>query len=110
MYDDHDYGLNDGGKDFYLKEEMPLALMSMLRFVESDPFWKAQVAQINIDRDWEMVLYPQVSKQYIEFGKPENLENKFKKLKIFYTRILPQQGWNNYVRVNVKYKDQIICE
>jgi cell division protein FtsQ len=82
----------------------------LLRFIEGDPFWKAQIAQLDIDAKGNIVMYPQVTKQYIEFGKAEQIAEKFKKLKIFYTEILPDKGWNSYKRVNVKYQDQIICE
>ncbi len=86
------------------------AIYELLRFIESDPFWKAQIAQLDIDAKGNITMYPQVTKQIIEFGKAGQIEQKFKKLKIFYTKILPGQGWNNYRKVNVKYQDQIICE
>jgi len=85
-------------------------LYDLLRYIYEDPFWKAQIAQVEIGRDMDITLLPQVTKQYIEFGQPEDLEAKFKKLKIFYDKILPARGWNSYERVNVKYKDQIIAE
>ena len=86
------------------------ALFELLQFIESDPFWKAQIAQLDIDSRGNIVMYPQVTRQYIEFGKAEQIEQKFRKLKIFYTKILPSKGWNSYRKVNVKYQDQIICE
>jgi cell division protein FtsQ len=86
------------------------ALYELLLFIESDPFWKAQIAQLEIDGGANIIMYPQVTKQYIEFGKAEQITHKFKKLKIFYTKILPSKGWNSYRKVNVKYQDQIICE
>lgn len=82
----------------------------LLRFIEEDPFWKAQISQLDIDAKGNINMYPQVTKQYIEFGKAEQIEQKFKKLKIFYTKILPSKGWNSYRKVNVMYQDQIICE
>lgn len=86
------------------------AVFELLRFIEEDPFWRAQIAQLEIDARGNIVMYPQVTKQLIEFGKAEQLEEKFRKLKIFYTKILPSKGWNSYRKVNVKYQDQIICE
>lgn len=85
-------------------------IFEMIRFINGNKFWKAQIAQIDIDRKLNMVLYPQVTKQYIEFGKPEDLAEKFNKLEIFYKRILPQKGWNTYDRVNLMYEGQIIAE
>ncbi len=85
-------------------------LYTMLKFIYNDPFWKAQIAQIEIGKDMDLILYPQVTRQFIEFGQPEDLEAKFRKLRIFYEEILPARGWNSYERVNVKYQDQIIAE
>ena len=74
---------------------------------------KAFEVQLRTKYDWkdgEVELYPQVTKQKIEFGKPKDFEEKFSKLMTFYKEILPSKGWNYYERVNVKFKDQIICE
>jgi cell division protein FtsQ len=85
-------------------------LMEMLAIIREDVFWKAQIAQLDIDNKARINLFPQVGGQTIEFGKAENLEVKFKKLKVFYKEILPQRGWNTYERVNLEYEGQIIAE
>jgi cell division protein FtsQ len=85
-------------------------LLRMLHYIRTDPFWHAQVAEMVIDRNMNITMYTQVSKQKIEFGRPEQLEDKFRKLKIFYKEILPARGWNTYESVNLKYRNQIICE
>lgn len=85
-------------------------ILDMLHFISSDKFWKAQIAHIRLDAKGNMVFYPQVSKQYVEFGTCDNFEDKFRKLRIFYEKILPHKGWNTYARVNVSYKGQIVCE
>lgn len=85
-------------------------IFELLKFIEQDPFWSVQIAQIDIDKGGNISFYPQVGNQFIEFGKPEDIENKFKKLGIFYSKILPKKGWNAYKKVNLKFKDQIICE
>jgi len=85
-------------------------LFDLVNYINADKFWKAQIAQVDIQGNGEVKLLPQVTKQIIEFGDMHNIENKFKRLEIFYHDILPRKGWNSYSRVNVKYKDQIICE
>lgn len=84
-------------------------LLGMIHFINDDPFWKAQVSQIEVEEDGDLILIPQVTKQKILFGRPEDYEKNFKKLMVFYDRILPQKGWNYYTEVNLKFKDQIIC-
>jgi len=85
-------------------------LFALLQFINNDKFWKAQISQVEINADGEMTLYPQVTKQYIQFGTIEDWQKKMHKLKIFYSKILPFKGWNNYSRVNLVYENQIICE
>ncbi|NHE58024.1 cell division protein FtsQ/DivIB [Cyclobacterium plantarum] len=85
-------------------------LLELIHFIYQDPFWTAQISSVELLRNGEVNLYQQVGRQVIEFGKPENIPLKFRKIKTFYTKILPEKGWNTYERVNVKYKDQIICE
>ncbi len=85
-------------------------LLDFIQFIDQHPFWKAQIATIEMDRDGALKLYQQVGKQVIEFGKPINIEEKFKKINLYYEKIIPQKGWNTYDRVNVEFKDQIICE
>ncbi|WP_339788812.1 cell division protein FtsQ [uncultured Imperialibacter sp.] len=92
------------------EDEEGKGLFEMVSYLEASKFWKAQIAEISMDKRGEMILYPQVTRQYIEFGKAEDIDTKFGKLHIFYTKILPEKGWNTYEKVNVKYKDQIVCE
>jgi cell division protein FtsQ len=92
------------------EDEVGKQYFELLKTLDQDEFWKAQIAHIEIDRQGEIILYPQVTKQYVEFGKAENIDNKLRKLKIFYKKILPFKGWNHYYRVNLKYHNQIVCE
>lgn len=92
------------------KDTTSAKIFDLIKFIQADEFWNAQVAQLDINRKGEITFYPQVGNQLIEFGKAEDIEKKFKKLDIFYKEILPRKGWDAYSRVNLKYKDQIICE
>lgn len=85
-------------------------LFELLEFIEKDEFWRAQIAQIDIDGKGELLIYPQVTKQLVEFGTPDNYKKKFKKLKSFYRDVLPRKGWNHYEMVNLKFQNQIIAK
>ena len=95
--------------EFFI-EEYGTDLLEMINFIDKNEFWRAQVADLNILRNGKIEILPQVTKQKIEFGLPENVQDKFKKLKIFYNTVLPTKGWNTYERVNLEFKDQIIAE
>lgn len=85
-------------------------LLEMLNYINEDSFLKKQVAEIELKEDGRLNLLPQIGSQTIEFGKPEQLEDKFLKLKVFYKTILPRQGWNKYERVNLEFEGQIVAQ
>jgi len=82
----------------------------MIEFINEDPFWRAQVAQLDMNSQGEITIYPQVTGQVVEFGKAEDFERKFLKLMVFYKEILPQKGWTKYERVNLTYDGQVIAQ
>ena len=92
------------------KTEEGKQLLRMIEFVNDDKFWKAQVAQLDLSANGKVTIYPQMTGQRVEFGRADDIENKFRKLMIFYKRILPQRGWTKYERVNLEYAGQIIAE
>lgn len=87
-----------------------LEIYELLQYISQDEFWSAQIAAIRVEKNQEVVLEPQVTKQEIIFGKPEDIEKKFRKLMTFYKQILPYKGWNTYASVNLKFKNQIVCK
>ncbi|UII23244.1 cell division protein FtsQ/DivIB [Fulvivirga ligni] len=107
--------ISGGYANTLVKQDLPETeegkkVFNLINYISKDKFWRAQIAQIEIDKKLNVILYPQVTKQYVELGQPDKLEAKFKKLKIFYDRILKQKGWNTYERVNLEYEGQIIAE
>ncbi|HEY5692075.1 MAG TPA: cell division protein FtsQ [Cyclobacteriaceae bacterium] len=95
-----DLHLSEGGEQ----------LIEMIEFINRNQFWKAQVAQLDFNKTGKVFIYPQVTGQVVEFGKPEDIELKFQKLMIFYKEVLPQMGWTKYERINVEYEGQVIAE
>ncbi|UXX77713.1 cell division protein FtsQ [Reichenbachiella carrageenanivorans] len=85
-------------------------IFELIQFITHDEFWNAQISAIRVEKNQEVVLEPQVTKQEVIFGKPENIEKKFRKLMTFYKQILPYKGWNTYASVNLKFKNQIVCK
>jgi cell division protein FtsQ len=92
------------------KTEEGKQIFEMINFINKEKFWLAQVAQMDIDNDGRITIYPQITGQKVEFGKAVDIENKFRKLMVFYKRILPQRGWTKYERVNLEYEGQVIAE
>lgn len=84
-------------------------LYRMALLLRQDPFWDAQIVQIYVEPNGEWLLIPRVGDYEIEFGLPNDVEDKLDRLKLFYIKALPKAGWEKYSSVSVKYKKQIIC-
>ncbi len=70
-------------------------LFLLAKFINENPFWKAQIMQIHTEENGELILIPRVGSQQIVFGKPINIATKFSKLKLFYEKGILERGWNN---------------
>ncbi len=92
-----------------ISKEMP-ELMDLIRFINGDEFWSAQITELEVNSRSDIKLYQQVGHQIIEFGDAHDVESKFERIKIFYKEIQPRKGWNAYNKVSVKFRDQIVCE
>ena len=84
-------------------------LVKMADFVNKDNFWRAQIEQVLIQPNGELLLIPQVGDYLIEFGKPEDYELKFRNLKAVYQQGFKNFGWNKYKAISVKYQNQVVC-
>ncbi|SHK84944.1 cell division protein FtsQ/DivIB [Hymenobacter psychrotolerans] len=94
----------------FFQDSTGLRYLELLRYIDEHSFWRAQVAEVFIGANGKVSFTQQIGDQQVEFGFPENISEKFAKLMVFYRQIPPALGWDTYHRVNVEFKDQIICE
>lgn len=99
------YKDNDSIESFIGKE-----LFKIATYVDKDAFWKAQIEQIFVTGENELVLVPKIGDHTIAFGTTENMEDKFDKLMLFYREALNRIGWDKYSSIDLRYKDQIVCK
>ena len=64
-------------------------IFNMINYIINDNFLSKIISEIDINYDKNIIIYPQVSKQKIIFGYPEQIDVKFDKLMLFYKIILP---------------------
>jgi len=79
-------------------------------FIAKDSVLASLIHQINVTPDKELELYPSIGNHKIIFGEAKDFQEKFDKLKLFYTDGLNKtDGWNKYSTINIKYKNQVVC-
>lgn len=84
--------------------------LTLVTHIQSDPFWSAQIEQIDVADDGTFTLIPKLGDHKILFGSIAHMEEKFRKMQIFYNEGLSYSGWNTYTTFNLDYAGQIVCE
>lgn len=78
-------------------------------YVCKDEELSALITQIQLNSEGDYELITLLGEQPVIFGSAKNIEKKFEKLKLFYKHGISKTGWDKYKRINIKYKDQIVC-
>lgn len=79
-------------------------------FIAADSVLTTLIHQIHVTKEQEIELYPSIGDHTIVLGEVKDLNEKFNKLKLFYTEGLNKtDGWNKYSTINIKYKNQVVC-
>ncbi|MDR2682895.1 MAG: hypothetical protein LBB64_03380 [Dysgonamonadaceae bacterium] len=84
-------------------------LYGFVEFLRNDRFWNEQIEQIHILPDGDVELTPRKGNHTVVLGKIENYKENLDKLELFYDKALNKVGWNKYSRINLKYKNQVVC-
>ena len=77
-------------------------------FIVKDPFWMAQVAQIDINNEGKFEMTPVVGNHTVKLGSGEDINKKFHRLMVFYRQVLSKTGFDKYKMIDVQYKGQVV--
>ncbi|MGN6399173.1 MAG: cell division protein FtsQ/DivIB [Flavisolibacter sp.] len=91
-------------KDSALLDDVKL----IAKFVYADPFWNAQIGQIDITDNRKFELIPVIGDHIIRIGDAENLKEKLSRLLLFYKQVMSKTGFNKYSVVDVQYDGQVV--
>lgn len=84
-------------------------LFLLALYISKDDFLRSFVQQIYVNEREEFELIPLVGNLSIIFGGVDSMDEKFENIRIFYRQGLLNMGWDKYKSINVKFKNQIIC-
>jgi len=86
-----------------------IAVLNLAKQISSDSLWSSQIMQIYIKENKEIELVPRVGNHKILFGDISDVEEKLRRLYLFYKKGVNKVGWNDYEEINLKFKNQIVC-
>jgi cell division protein FtsQ len=81
----------------------------VVRTVGNDPFWNAQVGQIDITPGRKFELIPVIGSHVIRLGSGTDVAAKLARLMIFYRQVLPKAGLAKYSALDAQYEGQVVA-
>ncbi len=91
-----------------LDKKLKKDILKLVRFIDKDTFWSAQIAQVIVLDNMNFQLVPVLGKQKILFGTIDHLEDKFNNLFSFYKNVLNKIGWDKYRSIDLRFEKQIV--
>lgn len=96
-------------KEDSMSRDLKGQILAMVRHIESDTFWNAQISQVIVTNDRTFELVPVLGKQQIVFGDTANMGKKFDNLFAFYKKVLNRVGWDKYDVLDVRFNGQVVA-
>jgi len=87
----------------------PASLLPLLSYIAGDSVWNSYISMIKVKSPSDIILVPVIREHVINIGAPSDLDDKFSRLKKFYSEVLPLQGWEKYDTLTLKWKGQLVA-
>lgn len=87
----------------------PTRLLPLIDYVEGDSLLHSLVTMYCVRDTNNIIIVPGFSGHVVNIGNADGFDNKFAKLKLFYSEVLPKRGWNTYDTISVKWNHQIVA-
>lgn len=89
------------------------AILSKILFLASnikkDSLLCHQIDQIYVNSPNNFHFTPKLGSGIVEIGDTKDLQAKLYKLKYLYLEGFCYDGWDNYKKINLEFKDQVVC-
>lgn len=79
------------------------------KYLIEDAFLQAQIVQVYVNSNKEFELIPRVGSHVILLGDMNEFETRLNNLKTLYDQGFSSVGWNQFEKINLKYKNQVVC-
>ena len=107
------------GKNIYSVPDSNMVLRSKLKslydihmlagIINKDSILKALIEQVYITSSGKIQLVTKAGSHVIYMGDTTDAAEKLNNLMCFYKHGLVKTGWNKYKKLNLEYKNQIVC-
>ena len=93
----------------FTKDFTPMRILPIVDYVNSDQVLRSLVSMYCIKDTNDIFVVPTIKGHVVNIGNADNYVNKFKKLLLFYRKVMPVKGWLTYDTVSVKWEHQVVA-
>lgn len=91
-----------------LNSKNKATVFTFLKYIFDDDFLKKSIVSISISNKQDALLKIRNYDFDLEFGKCNNVENKFNNYKAFFQKTSQDSTINNYKKISLKYDHQVV--
>ncbi|MFZ9694985.1 MAG: cell division protein FtsQ/DivIB [Chitinophagaceae bacterium] len=97
--------VNLNKKDTLLLSQIKVAA----QIIVADSFWSSQVSQLDLTSagEWEMI--PAVGDHVVKLGNLTQMEDKLRRIWVFYQQVVAKVGWSRYRSIDVRFDGQVVA-
>ena len=96
-------------KNDSLSKAIKAQLKYLVRTIQADTFWNAQVSQIILDSVMSFEFIPILGNQRVILGDTTRLREKLENLFAFYCNTLNRIGWDKYDVLDLRFRNQVVA-
>ncbi len=93
----------------FTRKFQPSHVLPLVRFIRNDETMHELTSMIEARDSHNLLIIPKIAGHVINFGDTTRLEAKRNALRLFYRKVLPYKGWDEYDTISVKYRGQIVA-
>jgi cell division protein FtsQ len=91
-----------------IKNKEAYQIWTLATMIEQDSLLTYQIDEIYKNQN-NYILIPKVGDYEIELGEIKDWGKELNKLHYLYRSAFVKYGWDNYIKINLKYNNQVVC-
>ena len=84
-------------------------MVPMFSYIHRHPDCDALVSSVSVSPRGDIIIVPAVAGHVINMGDTSRVEDKFNRLRRFYSEVMPVKGWQYFDTLSVKYNGRIVA-
>ena len=84
------------------------SLIPLIDYIEADPDWRDAISMIEARSSGDIILVPVIRGHVINMGDTTTFADKFRRLKLMYSKVMSSKGWDFYKEISLKWRGQVV--